>query len=121
MPNMTIRLTDQLKDQATEYAQALGISLNALVSVALRDYLDSRKAVATISQVRQPAVQPQTEPESEPDLDIEPMPVGAKLSESERAEVQRVLAGEPPVQPRAVMNPPRPGQPGKSRKGCRRR
>lgn len=39
----TLRFPDQLKAEATAYADALGVSLNALCAVALRDYLDSRK------------------------------------------------------------------------------
>lgn len=38
----TFRLPAPLKAEATAYAQALGISLNALCAVALRDYLDAR-------------------------------------------------------------------------------
>ena len=38
----TIRVPAPLKDEAQAYAMGLGISLNALVSVALRDYLDAR-------------------------------------------------------------------------------
>lgn len=37
-----IRLSDTLKARATSYADGLGISLNALVSVALNDYLNAR-------------------------------------------------------------------------------
>ncbi|KAA0068957.1 SEC-C metal-binding domain-containing protein [Rhodanobacter sp. T12-5] len=38
----TLRLPDGLKADAEAYAVALGISLNALCAVALRDYLDAR-------------------------------------------------------------------------------
>lgn len=38
----TVRLPDLLKTRASAYADELGISLNALVAVALKDYLDSR-------------------------------------------------------------------------------
>jgi hypothetical protein len=34
-----IRFSDELKGRATEYAGRVGISLNALVSVALNEYL----------------------------------------------------------------------------------
>lgn len=43
----TIRFPADLKAEATAYAEALGISLNALCAVALRDYMDSRKAART--------------------------------------------------------------------------
>jgi hypothetical protein len=39
----SVRFPDALKAEATAYAEALGISLNALCAVALRDYLDQRK------------------------------------------------------------------------------
>lgn len=39
----TIRLSKDLEDAASAYSKALGISFNALVAVALRDYLDARK------------------------------------------------------------------------------
>ena len=39
----TLRLPDGLKGDAETYAASLGISLNALCSVALRDYLDARR------------------------------------------------------------------------------
>lgn len=39
----TLRLPDVLKAEADSYASTLGISLNALCAVALRDYLDARR------------------------------------------------------------------------------
>jgi predicted transcriptional regulator len=39
----TTRLPDDLKAEAERYAHDLGISLNALLAVSLRDYLDRRK------------------------------------------------------------------------------
>jgi len=39
----TIRLQDGLKAEAQAYADALGLSLNGLCAVALRDYLDARR------------------------------------------------------------------------------
>jgi hypothetical protein len=39
----TARLPDGLKAEADAYAAAVGVSLNALLSMALRDYLDARK------------------------------------------------------------------------------
>jgi hypothetical protein len=41
-----MRFPDALKSEATAYADQLGISLNALCSIALRDYLDARKQSA---------------------------------------------------------------------------
>jgi hypothetical protein len=39
----TARLPAELVEEATAYAARLGISLNALLAVAMRDYLDQRK------------------------------------------------------------------------------
>ena len=39
----TLRFPDPLKAEASAYADSLGVSLNALCAVALRDYLDARK------------------------------------------------------------------------------
>lgn len=39
----TVRLADPLKERALAYAEGLGISLNALMAVALKDYLDTRE------------------------------------------------------------------------------
>lgn len=51
---LTLRLPTELQNRAAGYATELGISLNALVAVALRDYLDARsKGLAPA------AVQPQ--------------------------------------------------------------
>ena len=40
---MTLRLPDELAQRGRRYAAELGISLNGLLAVALRDYLDARK------------------------------------------------------------------------------
>ena len=40
---MTLRLPDELAERGRRYAAALGISLNGLLAVALREYLDVRK------------------------------------------------------------------------------
>lgn len=41
----TARLNPEVEQEAKRYAGSLGISLNALLSVALRDYLDARQAM----------------------------------------------------------------------------
>ena len=46
MPATTLRLPAELKAEADNLAARLGISLNALAAVALRDYLDGRSATA---------------------------------------------------------------------------
>ena len=40
---MTLRLPDDLAERGRCYAAELGISLNGLLAVALREYLDARK------------------------------------------------------------------------------
>ena len=40
----TVRLPELLKAESEAFAASLGISLNALMAVALRDYLDGRSA-----------------------------------------------------------------------------
>lgn len=44
MAGPNVRIDGALKDEAAAYAASLGISLTALVAVALRDYLDARRA-----------------------------------------------------------------------------
>ena len=39
---MTLRLPDELAERGRRYAAELGISLNGLLAVALREYLDAR-------------------------------------------------------------------------------
>jgi len=41
----TARLPEGLKLEAEAYAKGLGVSLNALLAVALRDYLDARRGL----------------------------------------------------------------------------
>lgn len=54
----TLRLPDGLKADAEAYAVALGISLNALCAVALRDYLDARSRSEASPVVPVPVVVP---------------------------------------------------------------
>lgn len=39
---MTVRLPDELARRGRRYAAELGVSLNALLAIALREYLDRR-------------------------------------------------------------------------------
>jgi hypothetical protein len=55
----TTRLPESLKHEADAYARSLGISLNALLAIALRDYLDARR----------PAEQPPAPPTRVPPAD----------------------------------------------------
>ena len=57
----TARLRPGIEEEAKRYAEALGISLNALLSVALRDYLDDphrvmRRSVAPSGSPVAPSV-----------------------------------------------------------------
>lgn len=45
MTAVNLRLSPDLKSDAAAYAKSLGISLNALVAVAVRDYLDARSPI----------------------------------------------------------------------------
>lgn len=56
---MTLRLPSELKAEADALAARLGISVNALVAVALRDYLDGRRTARPF----EPAVEPPAAPE----------------------------------------------------------
>jgi hypothetical protein len=40
---MTVRLPEELTEQGRQYAATLGVSLNALLAIALREYLDARR------------------------------------------------------------------------------
>jgi hypothetical protein len=40
---MTLRLPEELAEQGRQYAAKLGVSLNALLAIALREYLDARR------------------------------------------------------------------------------
>jgi hypothetical protein len=53
---MTLRLQPGLKTEADALASQLGISLNALVAVALRGYLDSQRPRRTPSSAPSPSV-----------------------------------------------------------------
>jgi hypothetical protein len=46
---MTVRLPADLTRRGRRYAGELGISLNALLAIALREYLDVRAPTATVS------------------------------------------------------------------------
>ena len=44
----TLRLPEHLHAEATAYAEWLGLSLNALCTVALREYLDARPGPGSV-------------------------------------------------------------------------
>lgn len=53
----SVRFPDALKSEAMAYADSLGVSLNALCAIALRDYLDDR-AVRAAETTAQPVAEP---------------------------------------------------------------
>ncbi len=55
---MTLRLPPDLTAQGQAKARSLGISFNALVAVALRDYLDARPTIAPSVAPSPPAPAP---------------------------------------------------------------
>lgn len=54
---MTLRLPQGLAERGRRYAAAVGISLNGLVAVALREYLDERKPESRMTSPAQPLAQ----------------------------------------------------------------
>jgi len=93
----TLRFPDPLKAEASAYADGLGVSLNALCAIALRDYLDARKP--------RPAALP------------------AKVGPQARAEPARAVGSVPAAQglkqvPRVGANQPCPCGSGKKYKQC---
>ena len=46
---MTVRLPDELARRGRRYAGELGVSLNALLAIALREYLDARTPKPRVS------------------------------------------------------------------------
>jgi SEC-C motif len=52
---LTVRLPDELQTEANRYAIGLGLSLNSLIAVALREYLDDRKRLESPPAIPLPA------------------------------------------------------------------
>jgi hypothetical protein len=88
---LTVRLPDALHAAGSSYAADLGISLNALLAVALRDYLAQRPlGVANLPSSRPPArkVPPKALPKdrasaSAPPPPVDPLKVKAPASRSD--------------------------------------
>lgn len=60
-PITTVRLPPALRVEAESYARSVGCSLNGLVGVALRDYLDARRLSAAATALPPPAPAPAIE------------------------------------------------------------
>ncbi len=58
MATTTVRLPEPLKAESEALAASLGISLNALMAVALRDYLDRPVTRPSVAPSRPPSPRP---------------------------------------------------------------
>lgn len=56
MSTASLRLPDMLKAEATKYAADTGVSLNALVAFALREFLDRRPQRVELPPIQVPAI-----------------------------------------------------------------
>jgi hypothetical protein len=83
----TVRLPIELQAEAMAYAERLGLSLNGLIAVALRDYLDGRRRLPADLAAPAPVAPLESVPDPEP--------------EPERS------MGKPAAQRPAVLPPPR--------------
>lgn len=86
---LTVRLPDELQGEANRYAFGLGLSLNSLIAVALREYLDDRKRPQEAPAVL-PAAVPAGRRRSAPTPPAPPFP-RAGHSEEQGAWFSKVL------------------------------
>src|SRR3546814_11768148 len=90
----TLRFPDPLKAEATAYADTLGVSLNALCAVALRDYLDARKAKpAALRDSVGPQAKRQSAPNVVPARGLTGLPSVPQVGTNLRPEDRRVGKG----------------------------
>jgi predicted transcriptional regulator len=54
---MTVRLPEELAEQGRQYAAELGVSLNALLAIALREYIDARRSASRLQRAPQTLAQ----------------------------------------------------------------
>jgi hypothetical protein len=66
----TVRLPTELQAEAMAYADRLGLSLNGLIAVALRDYLDGRRRVLPDLAASAPVVPVEAASEPAPVLEL---------------------------------------------------
>ncbi|ULU23788.1 SEC-C metal-binding domain-containing protein [Dyella terrae] len=89
----TLRLPEALKADADDYASRVGVSLNALCLIALRDYLDARRGIAPVRPGQREAASP-------PDALAEP---------AQNARAEEVRREMEKAQQRSVLSVPRVG------------
>ncbi|OHE86376.1 MAG: hypothetical protein A2579_00560 [Lysobacterales bacterium RIFOXYD1_FULL_69_11] len=109
MSALNLRLPPALKSEAAAYAQTLGISLNALAAVALRDYLDARQ--------RSPE-QPTAEGGGSGVAAPRPAPAAARPTSTAVRMDQKPTAPSPRATPKVGRNDPCPCGSGKKFKQC---
>ena len=78
-----VRLLGELKAEAAAYADGLGISLNAFVAVAVREYLDARRSALRVACPPSPPPPPSPAPVDErrasaPTPETAPPPVSVR-------------------------------------------
>jgi hypothetical protein len=109
----TLRLPDALKADADAYAARVGVSLNALCLIALRDYLDARQGPA--------AEQPGRREAALPPADLA-APTQSAAAERVRREMEKIQLGAAEVArlsvPRVGANQPCPCGSGEKYKRC---
>lgn len=110
MPSQVfVRLPEAFKAEAAAYADTLGVSLNALCVVALRDYLDARKGLEA-------APAPVSVPEPSPAPSPAPSPSPALVRPVRAAAAARVV--EPRTGQKVGRNEPCPCGSGRKFKNC---
>jgi hypothetical protein len=105
----TLRLPDALKADADAYAAQVGVSLNALCLVALRDYLDARSASAPVQPARREAALPPAAPV------VPAQRVGLEKARGQAEGVQQRVVSQ---MPRVGANQPCPCGSGEKYKRC---
>jgi len=104
----TLRIPDALQTEARRYADSLGLSMNGLIAVALRDYLDARqgKPLATSQEqaagLRQPPAQQYQQRDREAQTEGPPLAgSGSAAPQPQQAIAVPAKTVRPPKNPRA--------------------
>jgi hypothetical protein len=115
----TLRLPEALKVDADAYAARVGVSLNALCLIALRDYLDARREPAVVLPGHREAASPPAARAVPPQsVQAEGVPERVGQSGELEAEIQkRQRQGNLSV-PRVGANQPCPCGSGEKYKRC---